>query len=671
MQLGPSILACSVFVLAGCSGSPMVGPNGAETTQPAATPVAGAKLTGAVHGGQQPITGAHVYLLAANTTGYGGNGSAATSSNASLSLLTAGSGRTLDSSSPTSGDYYATTDANGNFSISGDYTCTAGQQVYLYALGGNPGITAGTNNSASGLLAALGNCPSAGNFATTTPYIVVNEVSTIATAYAFAGFATDAVHVSSSGTALAKVGITNAFANAINLETLSTGAALATTPAGNGTVPQTEINTLANILAACVNTNGAATGPTSPTPCYTLLTSTLSAGTTGTQPADTATAAINMAHNPAVNLAALYALATATPPFSPALTAVPNDFTVGLNFTAAGIDYPQYIAIDAAGSAWVTSPGGNSFAEVSNSGAPLLASGFPGSGLSAPSGIAIDQAGSAWIANFGSGSVTKISSAGSVLSGPGGFIGSTIFVPSAIAIDGVGNAWVTGENDYLTELSTTGSILSGLNGYTAGTGQAWTIAIDGGGNSRVGHVSPESVAEVSSSGSLLYSGYTASTYPTGGMYSYGLAIDSSGNVWSTNYLGSVVEISNSGSVLSGANGFTGGGMTFPGGVAIDGAGNVWTSNYESSPQAGITELSSSGAALSPAARYASGLLDAAKGIAVDGSGNVWATNGLSATSAAGNVVELVGIATPVITPISAGLPATPTVDGSSKLGTRP
>ncbi len=55
------------------------------------------------------------------------------------------------------------------------------------------------------------------------PYMVVNEVSTVAAAYAMAGFATDATHVGSSGTALALTGIANAFANAANLETTGDG----------------------------------------------------------------------------------------------------------------------------------------------------------------------------------------------------------------------------------------------------------------------------------------------------------------------------------------------------------------------------------------------------------------------------------------------------------------
>ena len=99
-------------------------------------------------GGQQPIVGAHVYLFAANTTGNAESGIAASSSNASTSLLGWHNYRQLRLCRRP----YVLTDSNGAFSITGDYVCTANTQVYLYALGGNPG--AGTN-SAAGLLAAL------------------------------------------------------------------------------------------------------------------------------------------------------------------------------------------------------------------------------------------------------------------------------------------------------------------------------------------------------------------------------------------------------------------------------------------------------------------------------------------------------------------------------------
>ena len=168
------VLFLSVLVLAGCSTSPMV------TSSTETNPVQGAAIRGRVHGGQNPVSGASVYLYAVGTGGYGGNGIAASSSNASTSLLNS----SVLSQTPAGGkdgsnNYYATTDSNGNFSISGDYTCpSANTQVYLYAVGGNPGLAPGTNNSAAGLLAGLGSC---GSLSSST-FVTVNEISTAATA---------------------------------------------------------------------------------------------------------------------------------------------------------------------------------------------------------------------------------------------------------------------------------------------------------------------------------------------------------------------------------------------------------------------------------------------------------------------------------------------------------
>ena len=86
----------------------------------------------------------------------------------------------------------------------------------------------------------------------------------------------------------------------------------------------------------------------------------------------------------------------------------------------------------------------------------------------------------------------------------------------------------------------------------------------------------------------------------------------------------------------------------------------------------VIELSSSGAALSGANGYGYASLsqfeqNAVNVVAVDGSGDVWlADNGTN-----NSVTELIGAATPVITPIAAGLPSTPTGNGTSNLGTRP
>jgi hypothetical protein len=233
---------------------------------------------------------------------------------------------------------YVLTASDGSFLWNGEYSCTPGTQVYAYALGGTP--TGSTTNSAIGLLAVLGTCPSAGNFSA-VPTVWINEVSTVAAAHAFAGFATDATHVSSSGTALAQIGIANAFANAANLSALQAGVALAVTPAQAGTVPQNEINTLADMLAACV-----ASGSSASSVCSTLFANSRSV-IGGVTPTDTATAAINIAQAPGANIAALYALAPSAAPFAPALTAPPNDFTVAISFTGGGLSEPAEVAISA------------------------------------------------------------------------------------------------------------------------------------------------------------------------------------------------------------------------------------------------------------------------------------------------------------------------------------
>jgi len=632
MRTSVAALTFLTLTLTGCAVAPTAAP----------TVVQGAAIQGKVHGGQQPISGAHVYLLAANTTGYGGAGIAPTTLNASVSLLNpADPGVYSDSVGA-----YVLTSSTGGFSITGDYACTPGQQVYLYGLGGNPG--AGIN-SASGLMAILGSCPTAGNFLAATPYVSINEISTIAAAYAFAGFATDATHVSSSGTAVAQSGIANAFLNAGNLANISTGAALATTPAGNGTVPQNEILTLANILATCVNSNDATSGttPTFSANCSTLFGYTLSGGTIGTTPTDTASAAINIAHNPGANVDALFALPTPTAPFAVSGTYTqPNDWTIGIIFFGSGLYAPWSIAIDGSGNAWIADPGGPSgsnVSEFSSTGTAISPSnGYTGGGLDDPLSIAIDASGNAWVVNGSysvgcippnpatcktvyDNSLSKFSSTGTAISPSTGYTGGGLNAPYSIAIDGSGNTWIANiDGASVSKFSTTGTALSSSSGYTG-----------------AGLDSPKSIA-----------------------------IDSSGNAWIANDNGNnVSNFSSTGTAISPSTGYTGGGLEFPYAIAIDGSGNAWIANfYGDGTYYGnsVSNFSSTGTAISPPTGYTGGGLSNPSSIAIDGSGNAWIADYYNS-----RVSEIIGVAAPVITPICAGLPATPTADGSSLLGTRP
>ncbi|MGB6721000.1 MAG: hypothetical protein WBE72_09420 [Terracidiphilus sp.] len=609
------------LLLSGCSIAPTF-------TSSSTSSAPGAALKGRVHGGQQPIVGASVYLYAANTTGYG---------KASVSLL----------ASPG----YVTTDGNGNFSITGDYTCPgASTQVYLYSIGGNPG--AGTNPEAA-LLAGLGSC---GSLSSST-FVTVNEVSTVATAYAIAGFTTDALHVSSSGSTLALQGIANAFAMIPNLETLSTGVPLATTPAGNGTLWRSGAVTIsvADILAACINTNGSMA---SGMPCNTLLTTALAGGTTGTQPAETATAAINIAHYPGSNLSTLMTLQTATSPFQPYLTFVPGDLTMGINYTASWLQLPYALAVDAEGDVWVTAEGataGELYASSHSGGSNSWSAPYSGGGLlnGFPYGAAVDTSGNLWVAlltNGSGGALAELSSTGSPISPSSGYPGDSNNSYS-VSIDASGNAWLPsyGTNALFEYIPGTG--FANTTGFTGGgISDPYILAIDASGNIWATNQGYKGLSEFSSSGvanaSSPFSGTAAGMTEPG----EGIAVDASGNIWAVDFA-VLTEFNSSGGAVSGSGGYSGGGLATPVALAIDSAGNVFTSNHTNDD---ISEFSSTGMPLSPS-NYGyepvSGLDDLA-GIAIDGSGNVWFAN-----EDGNSLVEAVGLASPVVTPVVANLKA--------------
>lgn len=608
-------------------------------TATAHSPIPGPAISGVAFGGQQPITGSKVYLLAASSNGYG---------SASYSLLTSAStGSGVDSI----GAYVTTAAVTGGFNLAPggvpSYDCTQGyalgastasggtallgdEQVYLLIRGGNPG--SGTNGNI-GLLAALGPC--------NAPYstqVTVNELTTIATAYAFAAYATDATHFGSSGSALARTAISNAATNSANLVSLLYGV-----PYSNDTYttrPNATLYTLANILAACVN------GTTANKNCGTLFSYAESSGSVGTSPVETATAAINLAHNPwptAAGMAALFGLIPSTgAPFNGGYGSQPNDFTLGMKYKGGGLNLPSGIDIDASGNVWVANSGGTSLSEFSSTGSAISpATGYTGAGLNGPSTVAIDSVGNVWAANGSGNSVSKLSSTGKAISPAAGYTGSGINQPNDIAVDSSGNVWTAnyGSNS-ITKLSSTGSFLVTSNGINTPEG----IALDGPGNVWVSATGSSSMYKLNSNGIPLS---PAGGYTVGGLASpIGIAIDGTGNVWAANYGTSVSELSSTGNAVSPSAGYTGGGINYPRFIAIDSSGSAWIPNSRNSS---VSRLSNTGAALSPSTGYTGGGIYQPSGIAIDGSGDIWISNQDN------SLTELIGAGSPVATPLSANI----------------
>jgi streptogramin lyase len=543
-------------------------------------------------GGQQPVTGATIQLYTVGTTG---------TAAASAPLLTSS----------------VTTDANGMFSITGKYSCSSATQVYITATGGSAG--AGTNADIS-LMAALGACSSL----TSSLFININELSTIAADYALAPFMADYAHIGATGSN--PTGLVNAFKMATTLVNYQAGAVA--TAASGVSLPITRLNTLANILSSCINGTAAA----STAACTTLLSTTGAAETIG--------AGLGMAKSAGNStITSLYTLVTGTPPFSPGLSAQPNDFTLPINYTGSELASPGGIAFDASGNAWVTNEAGFSVVKMPPLSTTFVTATYTNGGLVAPRGISIDRSGNAWIANTGANNVVELSPVGAALSSEG-YVGGGISTPVAIANDSAGNAWVVNfGGSSITELSSTG-VPTTASPITSSLSYPTGIGVDSSGNIAVANGGTGQMCVFTNAGVL--SSCVNDSYLLG---STALAVSTTGNVAMTGTttgtsLTGAMTLGTSAGVVNTASPVTGGGLAMPMAVAFDGNGTAWVANSGS-----ISAVSSSGTVLSPAAGY--GSVNSPAGIAVDPSGNVWTAN-----SGDNSVTVFVGLGAATKTPIA-------------------
>jgi len=276
-----ALLSLVVLGTTGC-GSNQAG------SSPAGTSTAQA-IEGIVHGGQQPIAGATIQLYTAGTTtGYG---------QGATSLGT------------------ATTNSSGSFSLTYTPPSTS-SHFYIVATGGSPGSGNPTNPDIV-LMASLSDCAASTTISSSS--ININEVTTAAAVlelqpYIAAPTGTAGASVLIGAPAANYNDLRTAFENVNHLVNFSTGAAVSPT----GSKGQL-VNTLADVLAACVNSD-----PAKSSNCSNLFTDATPSSTTA---ADTVQAAWYIAQNPTRNVQALLDLISPNPPFV-ALTSAPASFAV-------------------------------------------------------------------------------------------------------------------------------------------------------------------------------------------------------------------------------------------------------------------------------------------------------------------------------------------------------
>jgi len=644
--------------------------------------VADATISGRLYGGNNPVVGSTITLYAVGTTGYGTGATVmattTTVSNGAFSFTQLGS--LTGPTSPATATYGCPTNST---------------LLYLVASSGDPtsqGLTANYNPNIK-LLDAIGACSGvASNFYN------INEVASVVSVAALQQFINPVTEQigsptttsTSSSMSAAKTGIANAFALVSNILNYAAGTVNATyTPTSTvGTVTATpevaKINTMADVLAACVNTTGstssactsleaAATPPT-------LASATNFPVAYGTSPAagDTLQALLFMLTNPAdagtqvatcngsattSNLACLYSLASSTPPFT-GVTAAPTDWTVGVTYasastqtvssnTVAYLSLPTFVAVDKLGNIWVgnnvtpyTASTGNGLTELSPTGGILQQ--VLVNSVFGPKIPTIDPAGNVWVPNFGSSSTSASNTIGyekTVVEFPANGSSSSINTfnvaggPFSIAADGAGNIFVAEATATLTTASgdntpgadieeipvssasgTTGTVISPST-YAGHKADAFSVlAVDN--NFRL-WVDNDSTTVMAYSPGTPYTELATTAGVTDGT---GLAINSSNDVWVANYISSNSVIDEftitSGPAITAVGGspYTVTGLTKTYYTVLDGAGNTWNTTDVSAGP--IVEAAATGATLSPSA----GLVHTyyfPQGIAVDPSGNVW------------------------------------------------
>ena len=203
--------------------------------------------------------------------------------------------------------------------------------------------------------------------------------------------------------------------------------------------------------------------------------------------------------------------------------------------------------------------------------------------------------------------------------------GGGMHSPSALGVDSGGTVWVANYVGVLSAFSPTGMpvFASGITG--SGLNHSYGLAIDSA--DAVWVTSEDSdgsvnggfgtVAKFSNLGQPL-SGATG--FSAGGLnFPVGMAIDANGTVWVTDYGNSRVTLLDlTGKPLSGATGYAVRGGAFPVAVTLDAAHNGWVGDQN---DATVTRVSADGQQV---ANYA--CCDASVGLAIDQSGGVWVAN---------------------------------------------
>lgn len=437
------------------------------------------------------------------------------------------------------------------------------------------------------------------------PVLRINEMTTVASAYAMAQFLTDK---RISGKTLPLSVAAGMFRNLASPADGTVSAVLQASPNADQTNARREMATLSNILAGCARDSQRCA------PLFALTDD-------GRAPETTLEAIISIARHPVHNLRPLFALGDEVQPFQPALLAkhgpdAPDQFlrldafTIAVKVNRSGrtdrrgrelcpIGGPGNFVFDPLGYAWVTNNvvqgqagSANCFFVLKPDGSPADGrNGTPSSPVSGGGvlgqgfGITRDPAGNIWSGNFGwggvnpNGSVSKFSASGWPLSPRAGFV-STLNRVQGTASDQAGNIWMASYYGSSVHVFPKGNPFTAYPAYADENTNPFHIMIDDKGAGWVSYTGTSALSKFTFTDAKLVKQFTV---PIGSDANpKGLGLDSKGNAWATAGGESLIYVYDTGGHAVGS--FGGGGITGPWGLSIDSHDNVWVANFAPSDQ---------------------------------------------------------------------------------------
>jgi streptogramin lyase len=585
----------------------------------------------------------------------------------------------------------ARTGADGRFALSPVGAPAKGAMLYLVARGGTPAANkpAG-DNAAIALMTVVGGKPPA--------RIVINEMTTLASVVTHTQFI-DGTAIRGRALAL-KIAAGNVH-NFVDLETGGWGATVLDALNSAQTPTMANFGTLASVLAGCVTRVRADA-------CDSLFVAATSPS--GASPTDTLAAAEAIVHSPWHQADKVFGLldhfypfpknepgkVLRPTPFMPYLTYAPSAWVFPLKFTGGGYSGGGKLMFDSKGNAWVgdnflvgaqnqDSLWAGNLTEFAPDGKPLSPhpTGFTGGGLAGIGfGLAIDSHDNVWASAYATKTIVKFDKTGKPLSPVAGYnFGGVLGQMQGIIVTPSGDIWALDvengqvvhlpqgdpakaqfycQNKTSDPLKNPCKLLAPFHLAIDQQDRIWITSIIGEHVTRFPASDPSKIEtfKVGFSGS-------------------GLAVDSLGNVWISNRLGSserarlkLVEaivaskISHDAfaKVLVGAwaaqtpgyesggsvsvlhpdgseasfSPVSGKGIATPWAISVDGNDNIWISNLATA-SFGIVHLCGfrtencppgmkTGDAISPPGGYVGGGMQMLIDVGIGPAGDVWVTN---------------------------------------------